>query len=60
MSTFSKIKELDSGLERLEEDLENNYWYTRYGDLQKINALDTGYIVAVWDNNGSQSEEATL
>ncbi|GAA6151505.1 class I SAM-dependent methyltransferase [Pseudoteredinibacter isoporae] len=49
MSTFSKINALESGLQKLEVELNNGFWQTQYGDLRHRSHLDTGYIIAVWD-----------
>ncbi|MCZ4410539.1 class I SAM-dependent methyltransferase [Cryomorphaceae bacterium 1068] len=47
ISTFTKIKETESGLSKLREDLESGNWEKRYGFLKNRDALDSGYAVLV-------------
>lgn len=49
MSTFSKIENVEAGLERLARDLESGLWNKKYGHLKSFDKLDVGYILAVWD-----------
>lgn len=46
-STFSKLKNLDAGLERLDQDLKSGEWRRRYGDLHNLTELDVGYRLVV-------------
>lgn len=47
MSTFSKIRRLESGLFRLRKDVEDGSWTRRYGDLLSRSEIDLGYRLVV-------------
>jgi SAM-dependent methyltransferase len=47
ISTFSKIRNIDSQLARLEKDIESGAWDERYAGLQHLNTLDLGYRLLV-------------
>lgn len=47
MSTFTKIRHLQDGLNRLGSDLESGRWQEKYGELSNLEALDVGYVIAV-------------
>jgi SAM-dependent methyltransferase len=49
ISTFSKLKEIPSGVERLRQDLKNGGWHRRYGRVLAIPELDLGYRIIVGD-----------
>ncbi|MFK8043610.1 class I SAM-dependent methyltransferase [Congregibacter sp.] len=49
MSTFSKMKHAEAGLQKLRDDLNNGLWYRKHGHLQTRDSLDLGYKIAVWD-----------
>jgi len=45
ISTFSKLKQLDTGLKKLEDDLKSGAWKQRNRDILNKSALDAGYIL---------------
>ena len=47
ISTFSKLTDLDQGLERLRHDLSSGNWHRRYGHILSESALDLGYRLIV-------------
>jgi len=47
ISTFSKLEEVSSGLERLRLDLKTGEWHRRYGSALNIAELDLGYRIIV-------------
>jgi SAM-dependent methyltransferase len=47
ISTFSKLEEVSSGLERLRRDLKTGEWHRRYGSALNIPQLDLGYRIIV-------------
>jgi len=47
MSTFSRIRRLDSGLARLRKDVDDGSWARRYGDLLGRSEIDLGYRLVV-------------
>jgi SAM-dependent methyltransferase len=47
ISTFSRIGNVEEGLERLKNDLSSGLWHERYGDLLKKTEIDFGYRVVV-------------
>ncbi len=47
MSTFGKISNLESGLERLRRDLEDGTWQQKYGHLLEQSDLDLGYRLII-------------
>jgi hypothetical protein len=47
MSSFNRIADLNSGLERLARDLRSGLWERRYGWLRRKNSLDLGYRLVV-------------
>jgi SAM-dependent methyltransferase len=49
ISTFSKLEEVSSGLERLRLDLKTGEWHRRYGSALNIPQLDLGYRIIVSD-----------
>jgi SAM-dependent methyltransferase len=51
ISTFSKLKDTSSGLERLRQDLKTGEWHRRYGGLLGLMELDLGYRMLLCDRN---------
>ena len=49
ISTFSKLRDADSGLKRLRSDLADGTWERRYGALSALAELDIGYRLIVAD-----------
>ncbi|WOJ97234.1 methyltransferase domain-containing protein [Congregibacter brevis] len=49
MSTFAKVQEVESGLDRLRADLDCGLWKEKYGQLMYKDKLDVGYKIAVWN-----------
>jgi SAM-dependent methyltransferase len=49
ISTFSKLEEISSGLERLRQDLKTGDWHRRYGSVLRVPELDLGYRILVAD-----------
>ncbi len=49
MSSFSKIGDVTPALKRLESDLADGTWDTRYGHLREADARDCGYRLVVAD-----------
>ncbi len=49
ISTFSKLDNVASALERLEQDLASGVWEERYGHLLELESLDVGYRLVVAD-----------
>ncbi len=49
MSTFSKIKYLDDGLNRLKNDIESGLWHKKNIDLLNSSYLDVGYRIITVD-----------
>ena len=47
ISTFSKIHDVESGLDRLRRDLENDTWRQKYEHLQGQSDLDLGYRLII-------------
>jgi len=47
ISTFSKIGEVEAGVARLRQDLEDGTWARRHGHLSTRSALDLGYRLIV-------------
>ncbi len=47
MSTFSKIHDVESGVERLRRDLEDGTWLQKYGHLLGQSDLDLGYRLII-------------
>ena len=47
MSTFSKIRDVGSGLARLRSDLEDGTWERRYGHLLRQSDIDMGYRLVI-------------
>jgi len=47
ISTFSRLEEIDPGLERLRRDLDSGEWVRRYGHLLSRRSLDLGYRLVV-------------
>lgn len=47
MSTFSRISGVESGLQKLAEDLGSGLWAKKYGYLTSREELDVGYGIAV-------------
>lgn len=45
ISTFSLISDVDIGLKKLESDLSNGVWESRYGKSKDLPALDLGYVL---------------
>jgi SAM-dependent methyltransferase len=48
MSSFARI-DAEDGLKWLAQDVESGAWAQRYGDLLKLDALDVGYRLLVWE-----------
>lgn len=59
ISTFSKLREVDSRLRALHDDLENGSWQRRNGELLGLPALDIGYrlVVATPEDAGGGHNE---
>ena len=51
ISTFSRIRNTEGGLRRLEEDLRSGVWRQRYHHLLNIESMDYGYRVVVAESN---------
>jgi SAM-dependent methyltransferase len=47
ISTFAKLKDVESGLARLRRDLDDGTWTRRHGDLLRQTELDLGYRLVV-------------
>lgn len=47
ISTFSKIKLTEEGVNRLRSDLETGIWEEQYGELRQKKVLDLGYTIWV-------------
>jgi SAM-dependent methyltransferase len=47
ISTFSKVPNVEPGLERLRTDLEDGTWHQRHGHLLKQTELDLGYRLII-------------
>ena len=47
ISTFSKIHDVESGLERLRLDLEDGTWRQKYGHLLGQSEIDLGYRLII-------------
>ena len=47
ISTFTKIKETESGIRNLRKDLESGNWEERFGFLRNMDSLDLGYTLLV-------------
>ena len=47
ISTFSKIHDVESGLDRLRRDLEDGSWRQKYGNLLGQSDLDLGYRLVI-------------
>lgn len=54
ISTFTKLRDLHTGLDRLRADLEDGTWARRYGHLMSQRELDLGYrlVIAHLGNKG--------
>jgi SAM-dependent methyltransferase len=54
ISTFTKLRDLHTGLDRLRADLEDGTWARRYGHLMRQRELDLGYrlVIAHLGNKG--------
>ncbi len=53
ISVFSKLTEVESGLDRLRRDLENGTWEQRYGHLLQRPDYDLGYRLVIVDRVNS-------
>ena len=58
ISTFSKLGDVDPGLARLRNDLENGTWTRRHGPLLARSDLDLGYRLVVAQNPLPPGERA--
>ena len=47
ISTFSRVHNVEEGLERLKADISAGLWRDRYGDLLEKSEIDFGYRVVV-------------
>jgi SAM-dependent methyltransferase len=47
ISTFSKIRALEPGLDQLRRDLDDGTWERRYGDLRSRSETDLGYRLVI-------------
>jgi len=56
-STFEMITRLEEGLVRLRHDLESGAWEQTNGHLLKLEALDTGYRLLVWQGSAGISPD---
>ena len=45
ISTFSKIKDLDIGLDRLRKDIETGEWLKKNPSISKLKMFDAGYVL---------------
>ena len=48
-SSFWTIKDAESGLSRLKQDLDSGEWDSRYGSLLTLDSYDAGYRLVVAD-----------
>jgi SAM-dependent methyltransferase len=57
MSTFAKLREVESGLARLRRHLEDGTWERRYGHLSRQSEIDLGYrlVIAHCGSGGTTS-----
>ena len=51
ISTFSRLPDIQSGLDRLREDIESGAWKEKYGRLLEGDSLDLGYRLVVADKH---------
>ncbi len=51
ISTFSRMKDYEAGLAKLETDLESGEWRSRYGELLEVSSLDLGYRLVISEKN---------
>ncbi len=47
ISTFSKLRDITSGLQQLDKDLKSGEWRSRYGDVLSRTEMDLGYRLIV-------------
>lgn len=47
ISTFSKLRDVESGLAALRRDLDSGEWHTRYGNLLHRSEIDLGYRLII-------------
>ena len=47
ISTFSRISDVTSGLERLRRDIASGDWHRRYSMLHQADELDLGYRIVI-------------
>ena len=45
ISTFARLSDVESRLQRLRADLDNGDWHARYGELLENEYMDYGYRV---------------
>ena len=55
ISTFTKIPDLNKGLDQLQNDIKSGAWKLKNGDLLKAEYLDAGYRIVSIDLSGSRS-----
>ena len=53
ISTFSRVLEIDEGLQKLKKDLETGVWQNRYGRLFQTDSMDCGYRLVVWQREAA-------
>ncbi|MFW6263141.1 MAG: class I SAM-dependent methyltransferase [Thermotogota bacterium] len=51
ISTFSRLGDIRSGLDRLRHDIARGIWHNKYESLLKKTSLDCGYRLVVCDKN---------
>ncbi|MDY6835143.1 MAG: SAM-dependent methyltransferase, partial [Chloroflexota bacterium] len=47
ISTFSRVPDIQEGLDRLQNDIYNGVWCQKYGHLLRKESLDLGYRLVV-------------
>jgi SAM-dependent methyltransferase len=57
ISTFSRISELQEGLNKLHDDIKSGEWSKKYNHLLEKESLDLGYRLIVKNLNGNQYNE---
>jgi SAM-dependent methyltransferase len=51
ISVFSKLKDIESRIQRLEDDLRSGAWDRDFGYLRSLSELDTGYRIVVLEKS---------
>lgn len=60
ISTFSRVTDVEEGLERLKADLATGLWYERYGGLLTREEIDFGYRVVVSEAGPAGKSDSCL